>query len=392
MPRANSHVHASHEAARRGFTLVEMLVSMAVFTLVLGMIVPFFMSQSRTLSGQTNRSEAMRNAQFAFSAIDRDLRMAGIGVVDAQPVLVYANDRAVTFNADLVERDSAGVSAVYFDPDAELGTSTILPRERRITLPLSTFVYPESTYRQRGAGAPLSTAETISFWASPDSSSPYPNEFVLFRRENDATPKVVATGLRLMPGQALFTYFKSDSLVPLTAAELPRWHSAPIHDSPADTGVRRTVDSIRVVKVRVDAVARGRLSSDTVVHRIEGFIRVLNSGLVGRTTCGEPPLFTSTVTAAASVLPDGTRTVTISWLRSADEVGGEADVERYGIYRRSPTQVFSEPFASIAAGLASYTFSDIAVTPGQQWYYGVSAQDCSPSNSAIQSSAMVTIP
>lgn len=378
---------------RRGFTLVEMLVSMAVFTLVMGIIVPFFVSQSRTSSTQTNRSEAMRNAQFAFGSIDRDLRMAGIGVGERQPTLVYANNRAITFNADLVERDSAGYTAVYYDPDAEAGTTAVLPRERRIILPLSAFQYPESTYRQTGAGSPLSTAETISYWASADSSSPYPNEFVIWRRENDAPPRAVSKGIRLLPGQPLFTYYKSDSLKVLAPAELPVWHSAPVHDSPADTGVRRVVDSIRVVKVRLDAVARGREASDTIVHRIEGYIRMLNAGLVGRTTCGEAPLFGSPVAAVALIDPDGvTRRVRISWNRAIDEGGGENDVERYGIYRRRPAEVFTDAFSSVSAGLLNYEFDDLEVLPGEDWIYGIAAQDCSPTLSGITAAPMVTIP
>jgi hypothetical protein len=76
-----------------------------------------------------------------------------------------------------------------------------------------------------------------------------------------------------------------------------------------------------------------------------------------------------------------------------DDGAGEKDVERYAIYRRLVSQTdFGEPIASIVGGHSTYSFIDTDLQTGQQWIYGVSALDCSPSNSAMASATVVTIP
>ena len=69
-------------------------------------------------------------------------------------------------------------------------------------------------------------------------------------------------------------------------------------------------------------------------------------------------------------------------------------MERYALYRRLSGQpgTMSEPFASIPAGLESYSFTDTDVRSGEQWIYGVASQDCTPSISSVTSASAVTIP
>ena len=84
---------------RAGFTLLETIIAMSMVILVMGMATRFFMQQTRMLSQQSGRLEAQQNAQFSLATLDREMRVAGIGVVDAQPILVQADPRAITFNA-----------------------------------------------------------------------------------------------------------------------------------------------------------------------------------------------------------------------------------------------------------------------------------------------------
>ena len=68
-------------------------------------------------------------------------------------------------------------------------------------------------------------------------------------------------------------------------------------------------------------------------------------------------------------------------------------MEQYAIFRKLPAAAaFDEPFASIAGGLASYTFVDSNVNSGDQWIYGVAAMDCSPALSAASVTSTITIP
>lgn len=382
-------------ASRLGFSLVEILISMVVLMVIMGASTRLFLSQTRAVSGHAGRLDAVQNARFAVNAIDRELRMIGSGVVDAQPQLVQASDYAITFNSDLVSKTGADVAAVYYDPDAPLSETVALGKAAKITLPLTGFGYPDTNYFQGvGAAAPPSNAETISYWFAPDPTPATPGDYALFRKVNGGTTNIVARGLLFNAAEPVFTYYKPDTLgalVQVASATLPLHHSAKIHMSVGDSAKSALTDSIIVVRVKL----RGRyIDQEGTAHirTSESRIRLMNSGLIKHAACGESPVFGQPVSAVASIVA-GVRRVTVTFNKASDENAGEKDIERYAIYRRlAGATAFTEPFASIAAGLASYTFIDTQVTTGEQWVYGVSAQDCSPANSPITSSGTVVIP
>src|SRR5688500_7439687 len=118
---------------------------MTMVVLIMSMATRYFMQQTRMLSQQSGRLEAQQNAQFSLATLDRELRLAGIGVVDAQPILVQAEPRAITFNADLVSRVTGDPSAVYIDSDADSASTLAFPFADRRMLPLSTIKsYPDT--------------------------------------------------------------------------------------------------------------------------------------------------------------------------------------------------------------------------------------------------------
>lgn len=376
--------------SKRGFTLIEILVAMTVMITLLSVAVPFFRLQARSVGANAGRMDAHFNAQFAVNAIDRDLRVAGAGIVDAQPMIVYAAPNAVTFNTDLVSTNPGDPGAVYLDPDALASLTTVLPRERPITLPLSAVAYPDSTY-WLSAGL-RSRAETISYWVEPDGGSS--GTYVMYRRVNDDVPTVVARALRPTATAPVFRYFKVDSAgrqVEIAQTLLPIMHRAPIHGSPRDTGASALTDSIRGVRVALlgiyDDPDKGEVSK-----RIQNGVRLMNAGLVRQSSCGEQPLPATAV--VASLTSANPPQITITWAPSMDEKQGEADVQRYALFRREAASPdWGDPFASVAGGLDSYSFVDADVQYGQTWVYAVSAQDCTPANSDIAvSNAVITPP
>lgn len=382
----------AHTGNRSAFTLIEVMISMTLMLFVLGIATSFFQRQGRLIGEQSGRLEAQQTAQFTLSELDRELRLAGVGVVDMQPILVQADAMAITFNADLVSSLENDPSAVYVDPDAPVALTSVFRSGDKRPLPLSTVQYPESTYF-KSAGA-LSGAETISFWLSPDSSTLAANDYILWRRVNTSPPRIVATSVIRNAADTVFQYFQGDSAGNLKAvlkSKLPLYHSARVHGIKADSGVAAIIDSIHTVRVRVTVAFQGR--KGPVLRRLDHTIRLMNAGLIRRSTCGEPPLGV-TPTAAAVVDAQGQPTVSISWTRSGDEGLGEKDVERYALYRR-PAGVagpMEEPFASIPAGATSYSYVDTDVKSGEQWVYGVAAQDCTPSTSGVGVSSAVLVP
>jgi len=379
------------ERDRRGFSLLELMIAITLLGVVLALTVPFFRTQVQAFGNVAGRDEASQNARYGVSMMDRELRVVGIGVVDPQPMIVQAAPNAVTFNVDLVSRVSTDAAAAYYDPDEDPNAVVALSKAAKITLPLSTFQYPDSNYFQ-AAGEP-SAAETISFWVAPDPDPLAKGSNILYRRVNNLPPTVVAKSIALPTGEPVFRYFKADTLgqlIEIPQAMLPIYHSAAIHNSKADTLPSALTDSIRVVRVRLSGIYVDRNGKKSI-RPIETGVRIMNAGLLHFATCGDPPIFASVIAAVASVLPS--TKVVVSWNSSVDQSAGEKDVEQYSIYRRKDTDpAFTEPLVSIPSGSATYSFTDTQVASGDRWVYGVAARDCGGQSSALLSSPLVIVP
>jgi hypothetical protein len=364
--------------------MIEMLVAITIMLAVFGLAVPFFKVQVRSLGDHAGRQDAQQNARFVLTTIERELRVAGVGIVDKQPLIVQADPYAVTFNADLVTKDPADPAAVYLDVDADPATLSVMKHTAGVKLPLSARSYPESTYF--GAKGLVSRAETISFWVAPDSSRK--GEYIMWRRVNNALPRVVSQGLLVTPGVPVFRYFRFDANgVPteIPSTKLPIVHTAAVHGSDADTAQSALTDSIRTL--RVEITARYNDAEEGVVKRtLQGNIRIMNAGLVNHNVCGDAPLGT-TMTATA-----GTKQATLKWNASLDETGGEGDVTRYGLFRRKAGAAdWGEPFASVSAGFPSYTYVDKGLKTNDQWEYAIVSQDCTPASSDMFDTGAIKI-
>ena len=376
-----------------GFTLVEVIVAMTMILLIMSIATRYFMQQTRMLSNQSGRLEAQQNAQFSLATLDREIRVAGIGVVDQQPILVQAEPRAITFNADLVSRIPGDPSAVYIDPDVDSASTLAFPFAERTALPTAPAKYYPDTSYYLAAGVP-SRAETISFWVSRDSTSKDATEFLLFRRINAEEPRVVARSLRVKSTDTVFQYFKKDTagnLIAVGSAQLPIYHTAKVHGSTADTGKSALSDSIKAVRVRMTAMYKDR-NGVQIIRRIDMTMQLMNAGLIHRSTCGESPLGVTPSVSVGTEAGTGDPMVTVTWTKSGDEGAGEKDVERYTIFKRSDPGAFGEPLASIPAGQATYTFKDKNVSPGDTLVYGLTSQDCTPTSSSMATSSTVIVP
>lgn len=370
---------------RRGFTLLEMMIAITLLMLIMGMTVPFFQVQGRAVSDQAGRSDAQQNALFGLTAVEKDLRMAGgVNLPDAQPLIVQAASDAITFNGDLVSLSGADLGSVYIDPDADPVTVASLLNTNQITLPNSVRTYPDSNYREP-RGVP-SRAETVSFWTEADPQTP--GQFRLMRRANSATPEVVVRGLIMPANEPVFRYYKVTQAgvqIEIPQNTLPLFHVA-MHDAADDIASSRMADSIRIIRVRLTSAYRDPRSAEAR-RAGQRDIRVMNAGLMRRSTCGETPLLMVPLVATVDT---ATTQVTLTWTPAYDETAGERDVERYALFRRDVSLPFGEPFSSVAAGSLVYSLTDPA--PSGSWIYGLAAQDCSAQLSDIASSPQVTIP
>lgn len=381
---------------RRGFTLLELVLAMSLLLIITGAAVQFLRRQGNLVARETTRMDALQNAQFAAAQIERELREAGAGVVDAQPMLVQLDSEAVTFNANLVSVDTGDVRAVYQLADADTNGTRGMYRSERLLLPNSTTAsYPDTTYLS-STSAP-SDAETVSYYFRPDSTTTLPRRYLLLRRVNALSPTLVARGIARYSGDSVpfFTYYKTDTLnrlVPISRTRLPLLHGL-LHGAPTDTGASALTDSVRAVRVHFVALARDPRTGRDAPRTIETRVRLMNAGLLNRTSCGMPPLAPGAVTATSSSPNSPVKSVTIQWSNSVDDGGGEKDIERYALYRRLSTESgFGQPITSIpAAQKTSYQFVDTSVLANLTYVYGVAAQDCTPLLSGVVAAPAETV-
>ena len=112
---------------RRGFTMIELAIAVALATFVVFGLYGVFTIQSRQLMNQDMRMEMHQNSRFAMEILSRSIRMAGFGsrgsIVgemgtggDSNPqYAVMANDGYGTNGSD-------AITIAYMEPSLVMNT------------------------------------------------------------------------------------------------------------------------------------------------------------------------------------------------------------------------------------------------------------------------------
>lgn len=96
---------------QRGFSLTELMVSVAVLGLVMAAIVNVHMTGNTVVLTGENKAEAQQGAR-AILQMEEDLRLAGYGYPPGQPAFVSASPTAVSVWADVANASTTLSSAV----------------------------------------------------------------------------------------------------------------------------------------------------------------------------------------------------------------------------------------------------------------------------------------
>lgn len=95
-----------------GFTLVELIIAMAIGLIILGALYSVFTMQNRTLSIQEQMTEMQQNARIGMEIMLRDIRMAGYNPTKTtswssgtKPGLTSAAANSLSFVSDLNAND-----------------------------------------------------------------------------------------------------------------------------------------------------------------------------------------------------------------------------------------------------------------------------------------------
>ncbi len=376
-------------------TLIEMLIAIVIFGFVMAGALTVLNAESRSFSLGSERVAMYQNGRFALNEMEKDLRTSGAGAPDIQPQMIYASDSVVVFNANYWTNTAGDVEAVYYNPDAPDSAVMALRASTKITLPSTSIQYPDTNYLNGGVN---SSAETISFYFRPDSSTARTDDYVIYRRVNTLRPEVVATNVLKTTGVPFFQYFRQvtpagggqASLVKVTSG-LPYRHTVPIHLSITDTGTASLIDSLRAVRVSF-TVTNGESGTKERLRTLSRLIALPNVGLANTKSCGDAPIFAATPVASVALV-SGDPVVTLTWAASVDESSGEKDVQRYVIWKRlMASSDWGDPYATVPGGSTTYSFTDGSVTSGSSYYYAVAAQDCTPTLSALRTSNLIAIP
>ncbi len=374
-------------------TLVELLVALTIFGIVITTSVAFMAKENTAFQGAINRLVALRNLRYAMTTLSQDLETLGTNVPDGQPSFIYGGTDVVAFAADYATNISDNPFAVFYDPDAPNGQVTA--PSGALSIPNSLASTPDTVYES--APGIRSPAEILFFYITADTSTARTDDYVLYRRVNAAPPEEIAHNLLRSGTDPFFSYERiatdtagRSELAPAPDSLLPIYHSAKIHLSAADTGSSALADSVRAVRIRLEATNGLDGAEERKVH-LDRLVPLPNAGFGKMATCGSAPLLGTTLNATAVTLVTGEPAVNLTWGRAIDEAGGEGDVVRYVIWRRlSGAADWGDPYVAVPAGEASYSYQDAAVIPGETYEYALAAQDCSPSLSGLTTSSPVT--
>ena len=381
----------------RGMTIVEMVLALFVFSFVMAGALGFLKAQGRSFSLGTERVAMYQNTRYALNEMEKDLRTAGAGVADNQPQMIYVGTNVVAFNANYWTNTPGDVFAVYYNSDAPDSAVQALKQSQKMTIPLTSFGYPDTSYN---FGPNNSPAETIIFYFTPDTTTSRTDDYILYRQVNNLAPEIVSRNILQTSGVPFFQYYAlqtpfgggQQTLYQIPTASLPLKHTVKIHLALNDTGPASTIDSIRAVRVSFTE-SNGRTGTNERLRSISRMLGLPNAGMANKKSCGDTPILGSVGFAAVYQLLSGTPTVKLTWLPATDENGGEKDVERYVIWRRlSTTTDWGDPLVSIPSGNATYLYNDASVTSGSTYYYQIAAEDCNPSMSSTATSVGVLIP
>ena len=385
-----------HEKSVRtgGFTLIELLIVSVIFGIVITGALGFMTMQHTAFTKGADRLMTLQNLRYAYQTLEIDLTALGSNVPEGQPAMVLADDDVIAFTGDFTSNLVNDVSAVYIDPDAPSGLVQA-PRSQ-IQIPNSPFSWPDTTYRAPG-GTP-SMAEFIIYFFEPDGTTPRDDDYVLKRQVNDASPEVLARNLLKQGDTPFFRYFRertytsqSSELDSIADSDLPLFHSVDIHGSTADTANSARGDSIRAVRVSFRST-NGRPGSAEWFADLSRVIDLPVAGLSIAMTCGDQPILENPL-AVQVVTIDDVRVIRLDWPAATDESIGEQDVIRYVLYRREVPNNgdWGDPFLSIPAGAAPYTYQDATVQVGATYQYAHAAQDCTPSLSPLSQAQQITV-
>ncbi len=101
----------------RGFSLVELLISLVITLIIMGAAVAAFSTALGIRERESGRTDAITSAQAALSVMSREIGNAGFGLYENGLVVADCNDKSLRFRANVV---NAGGNNATSDPGEDV--------------------------------------------------------------------------------------------------------------------------------------------------------------------------------------------------------------------------------------------------------------------------------
>lgn len=149
------------EKKNQGFSLIELLIAMAVCLILMGLATSLFANALGVRTRESRKADALASARAALSAISREISNSGYGLTSNGIVTNDSNNKKIHFRANLENNDyttdsigedvtyffdSATQSIVRYDPKNTPKTSVIVNKISDVTFTYYDYIGNSSTY------------------------------------------------------------------------------------------------------------------------------------------------------------------------------------------------------------------------------------------------------
>jgi prepilin-type N-terminal cleavage/methylation domain-containing protein len=144
----------------KGFSLIELLIAMAIMLILMGLATTLFAGALGTRSRESRKTDALTSARAALNAISREISNSGYGLTTNGIVTADSGTQKIHFRANLSNEDyrtdSVGEDITYFfdsttqsivryDPNTTPKTSVIVNRISNVTFSYFDYSATSST-------------------------------------------------------------------------------------------------------------------------------------------------------------------------------------------------------------------------------------------------------